>query len=429
MVSASSRCPTSTSCTGLHLFDPQIDPKDRIRITYDDWLEEQGKMSSSSENTYAYLRDRYLCIHDNDPCDCPGLHRAAELIAYCDLGKLKKKHQEELRQCLNRIYVEHQMRGLFLVGNEIGEGWEIVSQISDAVGYFNWGIYICRDLTREHEGGGVLKVLPTWQDYPDYGSREIHILEVLEGVPNIIQMHEYYEPDYNDLAPWVITDYCDGGTLQNLTNNMSKGKRCVPELFLWHVFESLLTAAHACHTGYPTWHQRTWDPIYHRDIILGNIFLMSSKSPSDSYPTVVLADFGCAIAQGEVEERGFKPEDLPEECPSSIPPEGPVASASADVWQIGHAVSRLAEDTWLTHLSGNDKAADSSEFRSLVSLLTHIDGDALSYMWNLRQLLTLCMAVDPRDRPTAGELLGEVKKRRAKLVETGELMFEPLASS
>lgn len=420
--------PCTVWCTGSHLFDPQLHPEDRISITYEDWLKEKGYDFSDTATEYGYLRGHYLCIADNDPSACPGLHRAAELVAHCNLEKLGKEYDEELRKSINSIYRDHQVRGLFIAGNKINEDWQIVSRISDGVGHFNCGIYICSDLTQEHKDGGVLKVLPTGKTYSGYASREIHVLETLSGLPNIIQMHDYYEPDYEYLGPWIITEYCDGGTLEKFSDDMRKGNICVPGLFLWHVLKSLLTAAHACHTGQPRWKPRDWDPIFHRDIIQGNIFLMSSKVPSESYPTVVLADFGCAIAKSELEESGFEPKDLPQECPYAIPPEGPVASASADVWQIGLAVVRLVAKTRLMY-SGDEAPNLAMDLNAMdyKSLREYIGDKPPGYERNFSKLLAACLAFNPRNRPTAGDLLRQVQKRRAKLMKMGELKFEPLA--
>ncbi|KAH7411750.1 kinase-like domain-containing protein [Phaeosphaeria sp. MPI-PUGE-AT-0046c] len=198
---------------------------------------------------------------------------------------------------------------------------------------------------------------------------------------------------------------------------MLERKSHVPELFLWHVFESLLAAVHYCHTGPTDQHPGTWDPIYHRDIILGNVLLISHDSPDTPYSTVKLADFGCAMSRYEVEENHFKVEDLPEACESALAPEGAVASAAADVWQVGLTVLRLLA---ATQLNCEEIKLDMKQ------LVEYFDKYSDSHMWDLRHLLGMCVSKDPANRPTAEQLLHEVRKRRSELMCLGKLKFEAL---
>lgn len=123
-------------------------------------------------------------------------------------------------------------------------------------------------------------------------------------------------------------------------------------MFIWRVFESLLQAILYCHRGPTNLPDGSWDSIYHRDIIPGNIFLASPETNSnDSYPTVKLADFGCAVTLSEYSDCCLNAwDDLAEEDPSAVPPEGPVPSEAADIYQIGLILRDLVENHFLTSL-------------------------------------------------------------------------------
>lgn len=94
-----------------------------------------------------------------------------------------------------------------------------------------------------------------------------------------------------------------------------------------------------------------------------------------------------------------------------------MASAAADVYQLGLAVLRLLAKTRLK----------SANYMDLKPLVEYVDKHSVGQMWDLRQLLMSCTSEDPTDRPTAGQLLGEVRKRRAELTGAGNLEFEALA--
>jgi hypothetical protein len=80
-------------------------------------------------------------------------------------------------------------------------------------------------------------------------------------------------------------------------------------MFIWHVTRSLLDAMIYCHFGIDTSPYRTydgqqglevlprWDPVLHRDMHFGNVFLQSSRS--GGYPIVKVGDFGCGLGVSE----------------------------------------------------------------------------------------------------------------------------------
>jgi hypothetical protein len=129
--------------------------------------------------------------------------------------------------------------------------WGIVSKLGTG-GSFNRGIFLVDDLndlleTRQ----GIMKVLPSHALDPDYAQREISILAPLRH-NNIVQLYDSYmpeQPKHPHATPWMVTEYCDKGTLKDLVRNTNKAGGKLPECFLWQVFESLARAVHYCHNG------------------------------------------------------------------------------------------------------------------------------------------------------------------------------------
>lgn len=110
----------------------------------------------------------------------------------------------------------------------------------------------------------------------------------------------------------------------------------MPEEHIWHVFIQMAEALAYLHHGYtaslffPPPH---WQPIIHRDIKPGNIFLRPSSNPSDSpFPDIILGDFGLASL-----------ESITYDCsgtPAYLPPEQ-YNSAAGDVWGLGSVIHEL----------------------------------------------------------------------------------------
>lgn len=83
----------------------------------------------------------------------------------------------------------------------------------------------------------------------------------------------------------------------------------------------------------------SWNPVYHRDIILANVFCTSSTGDMYNYPIVKLGDFGCAMRQSEIETNDSNEYPWSKETPimdsEYEPPEGQYATKAVDVYQIG----------------------------------------------------------------------------------------------
>jgi serine/threonine protein kinase len=385
-------------------------------LTYDDWCKLKNAKQRSYADMYEFLSEVKLPITLNDPVDYPGLSYAIALVTMnkLQIKDLSDKVKSSIYIIMNRIYADQNIGDSFDEGQIVNKRWKVVKTLNDAQGYFNQGVHLVKDLKDNCQYTCVMKVLPSEAMFSGYAAREIGILYLLDH-PNIIQFQDAYEPFHRNRhgAPWVVTDFCNGGTLETcMAKNRTPGL-CVPELFVWHVFESLVDAIQYCHIGPQDldpelWDTADWDPIYHRDIIPGNILLSNDKNTTDnSYPTIVLADFGCAVSKSEIEEKGLAINDMPEIDSDAIPPEGVGASEAQDIYQIGLVIQSLMRNNawWAGHRSA-----------------------WLRYTFDLRRLADMCAANRPDERPRASMVLDALRERKAYLLETGALKYEPLIS-
>ncbi|KAI8943603.1 hypothetical protein NX059_001595 [Plenodomus lindquistii] len=240
------------------------------------------------------------------------------------------------------------VKGNFEVGITLKTRWTVTSQLTGVAGSFNRGIYVVKD---EQSGASrIMKLLPPDIIYDGYARREIAILSRMNH-PNIVQCYGHYQGASTFEPPWIVTEYCKYGTLQNLLKKQIARKTPLSEKLMWQIFESLVRAVHYCQHG-PTNDfdggestDAKWDPVYHRDIIPSNILYTPGENDAGNY-TFKLADFGCAVSESELRAGLLTVDNLPLEDPRFIPPEGPVPSEAADVYQIGLAMLCFIENQW-----------------------------------------------------------------------------------
>ncbi|KAF1917955.1 kinase-like domain-containing protein [Ampelomyces quisqualis] len=373
--------------------------------SYRSWCFAKKYDPKSYDSIYIYLSGITLLQHTNDPHGFPGAYHAASLITSGreNINTAMRCDRENIQRALNRVYADQHIGHNFDAGEMIGCRWQITARLSNAQGFFNRGIHTVKDMWQALDKACVVKVLPSEGMYSGYARREIAAMFLLKGHPNIVSIRDADLPDHQHLAPWLVMDFCNAGTLQQcIWNNVH---RRMPELFVWHVFESLVEAIRHCQYGPTGGNPNDWETIFHRDIIPGNILLDRAPNGESSYPTVKLADFGCAVTDSEMKNCGLTISDLPEEDPDAIPPEGPVASQAADIYQIGRVIETLILSKEPS--IGRGKAD------------TH-------YTYDLRINVQLCKLSEPLERPTVEELLNVIRNRKDHLLSTGEIKYEDL---
>ncbi|KAL8870629.1 MAG: hypothetical protein Q9174_003371 [Haloplaca sp. 1 TL-2023] len=190
----------------------------------------------------------------------------------------------------------------------------------------------------------VLKRQRITLEYIDGIPAEVYILRDVLGNthPNISKIC-HYNHCLAEQQLWM--PYCNGGDLYDLVRfyRISRGIGGIPEGFLWHTFIQLASACAYLHTGLldpknpdeePS---KSWHKVVHRDIKPDNVFL--TMQPGQTYPTIVLGDFGLATLQHTT-------------CPPHAgiirgtpvwqPPELPLHTAYSDIWSVGAIIHYLA---------------------------------------------------------------------------------------
>ena len=285
---------------------------------------------------------------------------------------------------LEEICIRRRAGDKFEPGSTLDGRWTIVqslthrgSQVSD--GCFNRGIKLVEDVSSGNLC--VLKMLPPDILCPDHAAREIHLLRSLsqhggEIQTNLVRfMDSYNGAEHPHDIPWVVTAFCNSGTLAQLVKRYQDEGIRLPEAFLWHVFEGLAKALRFCHS----------QGVMHRDITLSNVFL-HSKNLDDTYPVIQLGDFGCAVRQ-----EGSAPpsvEHLFPGNPGFLPPEGCEAHAASDVYQLGLVVLCLY-------------MANLDPIESLADFIAEGNTHERLYSQKLTELIQWCMVTEMSKRPNA----------------------------
>jgi hypothetical protein len=396
-------------CKACYKHDISLEP-DATTSLFEKWCKLNERNPSKLSARYDFLRSCKLDVTRDDPPEYPGLCHATALISSGrrSFDQFSGGRREELQHCLDKVYADQYIGHFFDVGRVVENRWTVDKTLTDARGFFNQGVHM---VSNHNQTVCIMKVLPSAAMYPGYAEREINILDRLRNHPNIVQIQDYHLPSGRHVAPWMVTDLCNAGTLdqcmdENIAFNVSP-----PELFIWHVYESLVEAVRYCHHGPKGKSLLKWDPISHRDIIPGNILLTYEETNGDDddeiYPTVKLADFGCAMTESEVVAKDLRPNDMPEEDPSAIPPEGPMATEASDIYQVGRIILELLlnEATCTTHVKAREQ-----------------------YTAVILRLANRCVNPSRSLRPRSGVLLDEIKYNKTWLLDTKKIKYERLVS-
>jgi serine/threonine protein kinase len=224
----------------------------------------------------------------------------------------------------------------------------------------------------------------------------------------------------------------------------------VPEDLIWHVFRSLVKACLFLQYGTSDRNATApvpdWDPITHRDVHIGNVFIEPNER-SDQSPYIVLADYGESFFP--LANPAGQPSDnptwyvLPHDMRGSLrdPPEVcrvkhftnreeiPI-NEKADVWKIGAAIWQIIthdrdinnvfrEDVLTTGSEGQPKNKKWPVRRGIrdplhqmaILPVDHIFyPSSIGYSQRLRDLVSGCVEYDPRERWTLRELYRLIKQ-------------------
>ncbi|KAJ2990930.1 hypothetical protein NUW58_g2716 [Xylaria curta] len=152
---------------------------------------------------------------------------------------------------------------------------------------------------------------------------------------------------FPELVLYQTLGYYNGGTLGQLFDRYHEARRAIPEGFIWHVFSTLVEAVRYLQTGaepgidVPS---PKWNPIYHRDISMANIFLdypprldTVPEPPmgfeGNAFPEIIIGDFGQAATE---EDEYFLP--------------GRWSAATLESWHDTYAIYCVVKTLLLAHI-------------------------------------------------------------------------------
>ncbi|SCU77830.1 LADA_0A02432g1_1 [Lachancea dasiensis] len=259
-----------------------------------------------------------------------------------------------------------------------GHGKNAVDQLfkrTDVIGQGKFGIvykgYYVK--TRQVCAIKVLN-LDSADDEVEDVQKEIQFLASLKSVPNITH---YYGSYLNETKLWVIMEYCAGGSLRTL---LRPGK--IGEHYIGIIMRELLTALMHIHR----------DGVIHRDIKAANVLITNDGH-------VKLCDFGVAAQLSQTKIRRQTMAGTPYWMAPEVIMEGVYYDTKVDIWSLGITLYEIA--------TGNPPYCEIEALRAM-QLITKSKPPRLEgreYSAALKEVIALCLDEDPRERPTAEELL------------------------
>lgn len=146
---------------------------------------------------------------------------------------------------------------------------------------------------------------------------------------------KYYDRviDKAAMKLYIVMESCDGGDLQQLIRKCRRDKVYVREETIWKMFAQLTLALSACH-HHTCEKDGTVQPILHRDVKPGNVFL-------DRFQNVKIGDFGLAKQLNSKSTFAYTNVGTPYYMSPELVNEDRY-NESSDVWALGCLLYELA---------------------------------------------------------------------------------------
>jgi serine/threonine protein kinase len=207
----------------------------------------------------------------------------------------------------------------------------------------NLGIIIVRH-SRTHKTFVEKRIRPSAVTSRDI-LREIRIMQQVRTHPNIVSIADF-DLNHKMLGYGsVFLQHCTLVSLDALIGRYRRRRKsasdegfawkalwdlCIGLAYLW-TGQDALTVRRLAASGDVVPPKRGWDPIVHRDIKPSNVFMTWAASlDTCPYPTILLGNFGCAIAARDWSAHAR----LPQNDVDFAPPEFPRYSGFGDVYAL-----------------------------------------------------------------------------------------------
>ncbi|KAG9195705.1 NIMA-related kinase 2 [Alternaria panax] len=404
-------CETMLGLAEFHIKeDPSLDQPDQLTLRN---FRKIYRIPVNTEGFATKLLDHTdLRVSEGDPADAPGLASFIRLLSN-NRPETWDDPMENAKRLLIRRKNKEYTKDAFAVGKTIGGRWVIMSELNGVKGSCNQGILFVLDRISGLEC--IMKLLTSEAMDPGCPGREIDIVRRLSH-PNIVSFYDAHLSctiTERFATPYLVTEYCNKGTLLRAIKRSNQAGDLIPERFVWQVFEALVSAVKYLHHGPDNARPSKWDAISHRDIIPSNIFCTLDESVSTGdYPiSIKLADFGCAISDSEMAAHPIPIEDLPLVSGKYIPPEDAQPTEATDMYQVGLVLS-------LMYCMTDDPSEDISDVGYLYQ--NHLPGYT-GYTSELRMYLEMCLDLDERQRPKSNTFLLRIQSGKRLLSRTGKL--------
>ncbi|KAF2638701.1 kinase-like protein [Massarina eburnea CBS 473.64] len=168
------------------------------------------------------------------------------------------------------------------------DGYKFTHRLANQ-GFFNLGIYLVQNLSTQRQ---AICKMANPEDIPV--QVEVSMQAKVSSHPNIVTLYDFVPPHK------IYMEYCDSGNLFDLMCRYSDARKAVPEAFIWHVAEALMSVLCFLHSGIAhddasLTRKEGWRPMCHNDIKVRNVLLTSVGAEGALYPRVMVADFGFAM--------------------------------------------------------------------------------------------------------------------------------------
>ncbi|KAG0309133.1 G2-specific serine/threonine protein kinase [Dissophora globulifera] len=219
---------------------------------------------------------------------------------------------------------------------------------------------------------------------------EVNILKDLKH-PNIVEFLERVIDRENSFI-YILMEYCEGGDLAAVIRRHKEKSVPIPEEFVWSIMTQLVLALHECHCGMIVNEDNQPAPrhILHRDLKPDNVFLDAKKN-------VKLGDFGLSRSLTNP-QKAFAQTYVGELITDSL------YDAKSDIWSLGCVVYEMCA------LEPPFLAETQSELSAKIKL-GRIQMLPAQYSQELNMVVRAMLQVNPRRRPTTGELLSNSRIR------------------